>query len=150
MIRSSLFEAIRGGIHCLSSSGEGAGGEYFDLLRVSDASASVDDFLSSLLEVVRKSSELLYFSFDEGVAQLLHGTIDDELVRLPRFEDPLAKRIEGGLGAIARSCAKFDREHRVSFAHGKVGAGADVVEHEVYVFGLAFVVVRIVDGRSDA
>ena len=104
-VRSGLLEAVGGRIHCLSSGGEGAGGEYFDLLRVSDASASVDDFLSSLLEVVRKSSELLYFSFDEGVAQLLYCAIDDELIGLSRLENPLTKRVEGGLRAIARPCS---------------------------------------------
>ena len=117
---------------------------------MSDAGTSVNDFLSSFLEVLRKSSEVLYFAFNEGVTQLLYGAIDDELVRLPRLEDPLAKRIEGGLGAVTRSCAEFDREYGVSFTHGKVGAGTDVVEYEVYVFGLALVVIRIVDGRGDA
>ena len=117
---------------------------------MSDTSTSVDDFLPGFLEVLCKSSELLYFSFDEGIAQLLYSVVDDALVGLSRLEDPLAKRIERGLGAIARSCAKSDREHRVSFTHGKVGAGADVVEYEVYVLGLASVVVRIVDGCIDA
>ena len=149
-VRSSLFEAISRCIHRLSGSGEGTGGEYFDLLSVSDASASVDDFLPGFLEVLRKSSELLYFSFDERVAQLLHSAVDDELIGLSRLKDSLAKRVEGGLGAVARSCAKFDREHGVSFTHGEVGAGTDVVEYEVYVFGLALVVVCIVDGCADA
>ena len=149
-IRSRLFKAISGHVHCLSSSGEGAGGEYFDLLRVSDASASVNDFLSGFLEVLRESSELLYLSFDKGVAQLMYSMVDDRLVGLPRLEDPLAKRVEGGLGAVARSCAKFDREYGVSFSHGEVGAGTDVVKHEVYIFGLALVIVCIVDGRGDA
>ena len=117
---------------------------------MSDTSTSVNEFLSGFLEVLRKSSKLLYFSFDEGVAQLLYGVVDDALIGLSRFKDLLAKRIEGGLGAIARSCAKFDCEHRVSLTHGKVGVRADVVEYEVYVFGLASVVVRVVDGRSDA
>jgi hypothetical protein len=116
---------------------------------MSDTGTSVDDFLSSLLEVLGESSKLLYFSFNEGVAQLVYCTIDNLLVGLSRLENPLAKRIEGGLGAIARSRSKFDCEHRMSFTHGEVGAGADVVEYEVYVFGLALVVVRIPDGRSD-
>ena len=149
-VRSSLFEAIRRCIHRLSGRGEGAGGEHLDLLHVSDASAGVDDFLSGFLEILRKSSKLLYFSFDEGVAQLLHGAVDDELVGLSRLKDLLVKRVKGGLGTVTRSCAKFDCEHRVSFSHGKVRTGTDVVEYEVYVFGLALVVVRIVDGRGDA
>ena len=80
---SRLFEAIRGCIHRLSGGGEGAGGEYFHLLCVPDAGASVDNLLSGFLEVLRKSSELLYFSFDEGVAQLLYRAIDDKLIGLP-------------------------------------------------------------------
>ena len=149
-VRSSLFEAIRGFIHRLSGSGEGTGGKYLDLLRVSDTSVSVDNFLSGVVEVLRKSSKLLYLSFNKGVAQLLHSSINDKLVGLSRFKDSLAKRIEWGLGATARSCAKLDREHGVSFTHGEVGARADVVEYEMYVFGLALVVVRVVDGCGDA
>ena len=149
-IRSSLFETIRGLIHRLSSSGEGTGGKHFDLLRMSDTGTGVNDLLSGFLEVLRESSKLLYFSFDEGVTQLLYGAINDGLIGLSRFEDPLAKRIEGGLGPVAGSCAKFDREHGVSFAHGEVGARADIVEYEMYVFGLALVVVCVVDGRGNA
>ena len=117
---------------------------------MSDAGASVDDLLSCVLEVLRKLAKLLHFSFDEGIAELLDGAVDDELIRLPRFKDPLTERVERGLGAVARSRAKFDREYWVSFTHGKVGTGADIVEYEVYVFGLALIVIRIVDGRSDA
>ena len=117
---------------------------------MSDAGTSVDDLLSCILEVLRKPAELLYLSFDKRVAKLLHGAIDDELVGLPRLEDPLAKRIEGGLGAVARSCTKFDREYGVSFTHSEMGTRADVVEYEVYVFSLALVVVRIRDGCGDA
>ena len=110
----------------------------------------VDEFLPGFLEVLCKPSELLHFSFDEGIAQLLYGAVNDGLIGLSRLEDPLAKRIERGLGAVARSCAEFDREYRVSFTHGKVGAGADVVEYEMYVLGFASVVVRVVNGRSEA
>ena len=149
-VRSGLFEAVSGRIHRLSGSGKGTGCEDLDLLCVSDASASVDDFLSGLLEVLCESSKLLHFSFDEGVAQSLHGTVDDKLIRLPRLEDPLAKRVERGLSAVARSRAKFDREHGVSFSHGEVGVGATVVEYKVHVFGFALVVIRIVDGCGDA
>ena len=117
---------------------------------MSDASASVDDLLSCVLEVLRESAELLYLSFDEGVAELLYGAVDDELVGLSRLEDPLAKQIEGGLGAVARSCTKFDCEYGMSLTHSEMGARADVVEHEVYIFSLALVVVRIGDGRCDA
>ena len=145
-----MFEAVGRCVHGLSSGSEGTDGQYLDLLRVSDASASVDDLLSCVVEVLRKSAKLLYFSFDERVAKLLYGAIDDRLVRLSRLEDPLVKRIEGGLGAVARSCAEFDCEHGVSFSHGKMGAGADVIEYEVYVFGFALVVIRVVDGRRDA
>ena len=99
-----MFETIGGFVHRLSGSGEGAGGEYFNLLCVSDASASVNDLLSSFLEVLCESSKLLHFAFNEGVAQLLYGAVDDGLVRLSRLEDPLAKRIEGGLGAVAWPC----------------------------------------------
>ena len=120
------------------------------MLRVSDASASVDDLLLCVLEVLRKSAELLYFSFDEGIAKLLHGAIDDELVRLSRLEDPLAKRVEGGLGTVARSCPEFDCKYGMSFTHSEVGARADVIEYEVYIFSLALVVIRVGDGRRDA
>ena len=95
-IRSGLFKTIRGLIHRLSSSGEGTGGQHFDLLRVSDTGTGIDDLLPGFLEVLRESSKLLYFSFDEGVTQLLYGAIDDGLIGLSRFKDPLAKRIEGG------------------------------------------------------
>ena len=145
-----LFETIGGCIHRLSSGGEGTGGKYFDLLRVSDASASVNDFLSGFLEILREPSKLLDFSFDEGVTQLLHRAIDDKLVGLSRLEDPLAKRVEGSLGAITRSCAQLDREYGVSFTHGEMGAGTDVVEHEVHVFGLALVIICIANGCGDA
>ena len=72
---------------------------------MSNAGAGVNDLLSRVVKVLREATKLLYFSFDEGVAQLLNGTVDDGLVGLSRLEDPLAKRIEGGLGAIARSCS---------------------------------------------
>ena len=48
-ISPGVFEAIDGGIHSLSRGGERTGGQHLDLLRVSDSSASVDDFLSGLL-----------------------------------------------------------------------------------------------------
>jgi hypothetical protein len=102
------------------------------------------------LEVLRKPTELLYFSLDERVAKLLYGTIDDELVGLSRLKDPLAKRVEGSLGAVARSCMQFDCEYGMSFTHSEMGTRANVVEHEVYVFSLALVVIRIKDGRDDA
>jgi hypothetical protein len=138
-----LFEAVGGCVHSLSSGSEGADGQQFDLLRVSDASASVDDLLSCVLEVLRKSAELLHLSFDERVAELLYGAIDDELVGLPRLKDPLVERIEGGLSAVARSHTKFDCEHGMSFTHGEMGTRADVVEYKVHVFRFALIVICI-------
>ena len=38
----------------------------------------------------------------------------------------------------------------MSFTHGEVGARTGVVEYESYVFGLALVVVSVVDGCCDA
>ena len=67
-ICSGLLEVISGCIHHLSGRGEGTSGEYLDVLCVSDAGTSIDDLLSGFLEVLRESSELLYFSFDKGVA----------------------------------------------------------------------------------
>ena len=117
---------------------------------MSNAGAGVNDLLSCVVEVLREATELLHFSLDEGVAELLYGAIDDELVGLSRLKDPLAKRIEGSLGAFARSRPEFDREYGVSFTHGKMGTGAAVVECKVHIFGFAFVVVRVVDGCGDA
>ena len=149
-VGSSLFKTVGGGVHSLSGGGESADGQQLYLLRVSDTGASVNNLLSRVLEVLRKLTKLLYFSFDEGIAKLLDGAVNDELIGLSQFEDPLTERVERGLCAVARPCAKFDREHGVSFTHGEMGAGANVVEYEVYVFGLALVVIRIVDGRGDA
>ena len=109
----------------------------------------VDDFLSCVVEVLREATKLLHFPFDEGIAELLDGAIHNGLVRLTRLEDLLAKWIERGLSTIARSCAEFNCEHRVSDAHGEMSARTDVVEYKVDVFGLALVVVRVVDGCDD-
>ena len=49
MIGSGPFETFDGGVHGLTGSGEGTGGQYFDLLRVSNFGTSVNDFLSGLL-----------------------------------------------------------------------------------------------------
>ena len=38
----------------------------------------------------------------------------------------------------------------MSFTYGEVGARAGVVEYELYVFGLALIVVSVVNGRRDA
>ena len=149
-ISPGLFETTSGFVHSLSGGGEGTDSQQFDLLRVSETGAGINDLLSRVVKVLRETAKLLHFSFDEGVTELLDGAVDDGLIRLARLEDPLAKRIEGGLGTIAGSCAKFDREYWVSAAHGKMSARADVVEYEVHVFGLALVIVRIVDGCRDA
>ena len=37
----------------------------------------------------------------------------------------------------------------MSFTHGEMGAWAGVVEYESHVFGLALVVVSVVNGRGD-
>ena len=113
---------------------------------MSDAGASIYDFLSCIVEVLREVTKLLYFSFDERIAELLNGAINDWLVGLARLEDPLSERIERGLDTVARSCSKFDCEHRMSDAHGEVSTRTGIVEYEVDIFGLAFVVVCIVDG----
>ena len=149
-VSSSLFEAFNRSVHGLSGGSEGASGQHLDLLGMSDFSVSVDDFLSGLLQFLGEVSKLQYFSFDEGVSQLLHGSVDDVLVGLSEFENALAKGIKGELRTIAGSCAQFNREHRVSSAHGEVGPWASVVEYKSHVFGLAFIVVGVIDGRCDA
>ena len=150
MAGSRLFEAIDRGVHSLSGSGEGASGQDLHLLGVSDFGAGVDDFLSDLLKFSGEGSKLKNFSLDKRIPQLLDGSVDDRLVRLPGFEDTLSKGIERRMHTIARSCPQFDCEHRVSFAHGEVGAWADVVEYKSHVFGFPFIVVGVVDGRRDA
>ena len=80
----------------------------------------------------------------------MHSLVDDRLIRLSVLKDALSKGVEGRLRTVARSCVQFDREHRVSFAHGEMGSGASVVEYEAHVFGFALVVVGVVNGRRDA
>ena len=150
MVGSGLFEAFDGGVHGLAGHGEGAGSQHFNLLRVLDFGASVDDFLSGLLKLLGEVLELQHLSFDEGVPQLLYGSVDDELVRLSELEDALSKGMKGGLRTLTRSCAQFNHEYWVSFTHGEVGARAGVVEYKAYVFGLALVVVSVINGRRDA
>ena len=66
----------------MAGGSEGAGGQHFDLLRMLDFGVSVDDFLMGFLKFLGEVSELQHFAFDEGVPQLLYGSVDDELVRL--------------------------------------------------------------------
>ena len=122
-----LFEAFDRGVDSLAGGGEGTSGQHFDLLCVSDFGTSVDDFLSSLLKLLGEVSKLQRLAFDEGVPKLLYRSVNEELVRLSRLENALSKGVEWGLCTIAGSCAQFDREHRVSFAHGEMGAQASVV-----------------------
>ena len=148
-VGSSLLEAVDGGVYGLAGGGEGAGGQHLDLLCMSNFGARIDDFLSSFLELLSEVSELQHLSFDEGVSQLLYGSIDDRLVWLSGLEDSLAERVERGLRTIARSCTQLDCEHRMSSTHSEECAWAGVVEYELHVFGLAFVIVGVVDGRGD-
>ena len=149
-IGSRLFKTVGGGVHGLSSSGEGAGGQHFHLLGMSYFGAGIDNLLSGLLELLGEGSKLKDFSFYEGIPQLLHGSVDDELVGLSGLEDALSKGIEGGMHTVARSCLQLDCKHRMSFTHGEVCAWAGVVEYESYVFGPTLVVVGIVDGCRNA
>ena len=149
-VGSCLFESVDRGIHGLSSSGEGAGGQHLHLLGMSYFGAGVDDLLSDFLELVSEGSELKNFAFDEGVPQLVHRSVNKELVGLSGLEDALSEGIEGGLRTITRSGPQLDCEHRVAFTHGEVGAWTGVVEYEPYIFGFTLVVVGIVDRRRDA
>ena len=149
-VGSCLLEAAGGFVDSLSRGGEGADSQEFDLLCMTDAGAGVDDLLSCVVKVLREVTKLLNLSFDEGVTELLDGAVDDRLIGLPRLEDPLAKWIERGLCSIARSCPKSDRKDRVSAAHGEMSARAGVIEYKMYVFGLALVVIRVVNGSGDA
>ena len=45
---------------------------------------------------------------------------------------------------------QLNHEYWVAFTHGEMGARAGVVEYESHVFGLALVVVSVVNGRGDA
>ena len=148
-IGSRLFETVGGGIHGLSSGGEGASGQHFHLLGVSDFGVGVNDFSSGILELLGEGSKLKNLAFDKGISQLLYGSVDDELVGLSGLKDALPKRMEGGLRTITRSCSQLDREHRMSFTHGEVGAWAAIVEYESDVFGFTLVVIGVVDGRHD-
>ena len=103
-IGSGLFEMFGGSIHGLSCGGEGAAGQHLDLLCVSDFISGVDDFLAGLEEFLGEVSELQDLALDEGISQLLYGSIDDGLVGLPILEDTLAKGVERGLRTVARSC----------------------------------------------
>ena len=79
-IGPGLFETLDGSVHGLSGGGEGTTGQYFDLLHVSNFGASVDDFLLGFEKLLGEVSELQHFSFDEGVSQLLYGSVDNGLI----------------------------------------------------------------------
>ena len=145
-----LFEAIDGRVHGLSCGGEGTGGQHLHSLGMSDLGTGVDHFLPGVLEFSGEGSKLKDFSLDEWISQLSYGSVDDGLIGLPRLEDTLSKGMEGGLRTVSRSRSQFDREHRVSFTHGEVGAWTTVVEYEPYVFGLALIVVGVVNRRREA
>jgi hypothetical protein len=53
-----LFKAFNRGIHRLSGSGEGARGQHFDLLCVSNFVMRLDNFLTGFLELLSEVSEL--------------------------------------------------------------------------------------------
>ena len=38
----------------------------------------------------------------------------------------------------------------MSFTHGEVGSGTSVIEYEPYIFGLAFIIIGVINGRRDA
>ena len=67
-ISSGLLEPLGRGIDCLSGSGEGTCGQRFDVLRMTDLGARINNLLSSLEEFLRELSELKDLSFDERVA----------------------------------------------------------------------------------
>ena len=149
-IGPGLFETVDGGVHSLPGGGERAGSQYLNLLRVSDSDAGVNDLLSGFLQFSGEMPELRYLAFDEGVSQLLYGSIDDELVRVSRFEYALPKGVEGGLRTIARSSAQFDGEDGVAFAHSEVGTRTGVIKYKPYKLGFSFIVVGIANGCRDA
>ena len=149
-VSPGLCEAVNGGVHGLLGRGERAGSQYLNLLRMFDSEAGIDDFLLGLLQLSGEVSELGYFAFNEGVSQLLYGSIDDELVGVSRFEYAWSKGIEGGLRTIARSSTQSDGEDRVTLSHSEVGTRAGVVQYEPYKFGLSFVVIGVANGRRDA
>ena len=72
------------------------------------------------------------------------------LVRLSVLEDALAKWVERGLGSIAGLSSQFDHEDWVSSSHGEEGSWTRVVEYEVNVLGLAFIIICVADGCHDA
>jgi hypothetical protein len=89
----------------LSSGSEGTGSQGLYLLRMSDFGARVDDFLSSLLQLLGEVSKLQYLSFKEGIPLLSHSAVDNGLVGLPILEETLSKGIERGLRTLTRSRA---------------------------------------------
>jgi hypothetical protein len=149
-VSSGLFEAVDGGVHCLAGGGEGASGQHFDSLCLSNFGTGLNDLLSDFLELLSEMSELPHLTFNEGISHLLYRSIDDGLIRVSGLEHSLTKGVEGRLRTVARSCTKLDCEHRVTFPHGEVSVWAGVVEYEPYVLGLALVVVGIVNGCGDA
>ena len=103
VISSRLFESLHRGIHGLTSSGKGAGGQHLDLLGVTDFGPGIDHFLSRCGKFLSEVSKLKDFSFNKRIPQPLHRSVDESLVRLSMFEDALTKGMEWGLGTVARS-----------------------------------------------
>ena len=148
-VSPGLFETVDGGVHGLSGGVECTGGQYLDLLRVSDGVAGIDNFLSSFLQLSGEVLELGYLAFDKGVPQLLYGLVNDELVGVSRFEYALSKGVEGGLRTVARLSAQLDGEYGVAFTHCEVSPRTGVVEYEPHKFSLSFIVVSVVNGCRD-
>ena len=147
VIGPCLFESCGGGIHGLSSSGEGTGGQHLNLLGVVDLGACVDHFLSGFQEFSSELSELKDFSFDEWVSQSSNCVVNELLVWLSMLEDVLSKRMERGLSAISRSSSQFDGKDGMSLSHGEESPGACVVQYELHVLGFTLIVISITYGR---
>ena len=87
----------------MSCSGEGVSGQQFDALGLTDFGMGIDHFLAGVEELLGELSKVKHFSFNEGISQSSHSSVDEVLVRLPLFEDSLAKGMKGGLSALVRS-----------------------------------------------
>ena len=143
VIGSRLFESRGGGVHSLSSGGEGAGSQYLDLLGMVNLGACVDHLLSSFQKFLSELSELKDFSFDERVSQSSDCVVNELLIRLSVFEDTLLEGVERGLSAVLRSSSQLDGEDGMSLSHSEEGPGTRVVQYELHVLGLAAVVISV-------